>query len=242
MWWMVDAREAEAVRMLGWGTRDAAARLLALGEGRAGDRPGRAPTRVIALPGRDDALHLRRVVHGGALAPLWRGRLAGPGRVHNELLITADLRKRGAPVPRAVLGVALRAGGLWRASLATIHIEGAADGITFLASRPTPGEVEPAAEAAGRALRSFHDCGGWHRDLHVGNLLVRSEADGYRAWVIDLDRARAGTPPEAARRRRELRRLTHSIEKRRLEDVLGARGMAAFRSGYGCAGADRPPA
>ena len=235
-WWMVDTHFGEAVEALELGTMEGAERLLARNGESRGDPSGRAPTRVTRLPDSEAKLHVRRVVHGGLLAPLWIGRLAGIDRVRNELLVTAELRERGAPVPRAVLAFALRSGPLWRASIATIHIEAAPDGITFLRGQPSADRIERAADATGRAVRRFHDVGGRHRDLHLGNLLVREEDREVEAWVIDLDRCGAGQPPAEARRRHELRRLERSVAKRDVHDVVGPRGLEAFLRGYAAGG------
>jgi 3-deoxy-D-manno-octulosonic acid kinase len=231
-WWMIDTRFAALVDALEIGSSAGIERLV-IGDARSSVRfSGRAPTRIVALPGERGHLHVRRVLHGGMLAPLWRGRVAGFGRVRKELLVSVELLERGAPVAQPVLAVAQRSGALWRAALVTLHIEGAKDGITFLCEPCSDDAIELAARAAGRAVRRFHEAGGHHRELHLGNLLLRPDADDFEAWVIDLDRGRAGGPPSAARRRRELRRLEHSLDQRGLRGRVGARGVAGFLAGY----------
>jgi aminoglycoside phosphotransferase (APT) family kinase protein len=89
--------------------------------------------------------------------------------------------------------------------------------------------IAACAAAAGRAVRAFHDAGGHHADLHLKNLLVQP---GERVLVIDLDRAKVGDPPPAARRMRELMRLYRSLIKRQVFDRVGARGRAAFFDAY----------
>jgi hypothetical protein len=64
-------------------------------------------------------------------------------------------------------------------------------------------------------VRRMHDRGLEHRDLNLGNLLLRA-APGRpsEAFVIDLDRARVWSGPLPARRRRRgLRRLERSCLK-----------------------------
>lgn len=229
-WLMVDRAFADAVASLGLDAAIGAPRLLD-DEGEVAGN-GRGPTRVIALPGRRERLHWRRILHGGVLAPLWMGGLAGIGRVREELWVGAALHRRGAPVARPVLAVGLREGALWRAGVATVHLEDAVDGVTFLASRPDRERVVRAARAAGRAVGRFHALGGQHRELHLGNLLLRERGDDVEAWLIDLDGCRAGAPPDAARRRRELRRLARSVRKRGLDHALGEDGAAVFVAGY----------
>ena len=238
-WLMFDADFEQAVRALGLDEPRGLDDALTAGARELGGSPasrGRDVTTLLPLPGRPERLHLRRVLHGGLLGGLWRGRLAGLGRVERELHTTAELRRRGAPVPRPALALARRSGVLWRASLATVHEEGAVDGLAFLAGHPPPASLRRAARAAGRAVRRLHDLGARHRDLHIKNLLLRPTApgaeDAIEVLVIDLDRARLGAPPSAARRISELARLLRSLRKRGLLPEVGTRGCAAFFAGY----------
>ena len=73
-----------------------------------------------------------------------------------------------------------------------------------------PGIDFPAFVAAlGREARRLHDAGFWHRDLTGGNLLLRFGADGRPVdlYLLDLNRARLGTPPSVSERLRDLSRL-----------------------------------
>lgn len=198
---------------------------------------GRGATATLPLPGHAERLLLRPCRRGGLLGPLWRGRLPGIRRPLRELAVTEALRARGAPVPRALLAVGQRARPGWRAAVGTVLEEGAVDGRRWL-RETSPRRRRAAARAAGVAVRRLHDAGGRHCDLHVGNLLVCTEAGGGLAVrIVDLDRARAGRPPGPWRRQRELLRLERSLRKRGLDAALGAHGGAAFLAGY--AGNDR---
>jgi tRNA A-37 threonylcarbamoyl transferase component Bud32 len=69
------------------------------------------------------------------------------------------------------------------------------------------------AAALGRFVRSFHDAGISHNDLHAGNILVRatpSEA-GHPFVLIDLQRVRTGHVPGARRRAADLAMLMQSF-------------------------------
>jgi 3-deoxy-D-manno-octulosonic acid kinase len=227
--WVFDPAYEAPLRALGLPAPAAVRRLLAAAEPADG---GRAGTAVVALPDRGERLHLRPVRHGGLLARAWGSRVVGLARPLAELRVTAALRSRGAPVPRPLCAVGWRAAPLWSAALGTLHVEGARDGLAWLAD-PHPGErIEAAARAAGRAVRRFHDAGGRHADLHLGNLLLREGADGPEVLVIDLDGARAEAPPDPRRRMRELARLHRSVLKRRLQERVGRSGRAAFLAAY----------
>ena len=232
LYWRADAAFTGPLEALGWPDWNAVER--ALRGGAAGS--GRTATAILALPDRAERIHLRPVRHGGLFAPLWRGAIWGIARPVAELHATARLRGAGAPVPRPVLVVARRARGpFWSAVVGTQHVEGARDGIAWLAARPTPEELVHGARAAGAAIRRFHDAGGSHADLQIKNLLLRDRDGAVEVLVIDLDRARAGAPPGAARRMRELMRLVRALHKRGLAAQVGARGCAAGFSAY-CGG------
>lgn len=194
---------------------------------------GRSPIAVLPLPGREERLALRRLRHGGLFGPLLGSAFFGAGRARRELEVTAELRARGAPVPRPVLAVANRIGGpLWCAALATVFEEAAQDAVAFLSASPSREQMLRACEAAGAAVRRFHDAGGHHPDLHVKNLLVRPGNPFPEIIVIDLDRARVAAPPEPPERMAELMRLLRSLVKRGLAARVGARGFASFLRGY----------
>jgi 3-deoxy-D-manno-octulosonic acid kinase len=192
---------------------------------------GRAATALYA-PGDGSRVLLRPVRHGGLLAPLWGAHRLGLGRPLRELRVCAALRARGAPVPRALFVVGHRRGLLWSAVLGTSYESGARDGLSLLASRPEQRALAAATRAAARAVRRFHDAGGRHADLHLGNLLIREEGGVFDALVIDLDRGDVGAPPRAPRRMRELMRLYRSILKRGFEARVGLRGCARFLHAY----------
>jgi hypothetical protein len=229
LYWLVDAALAEPLAALGWPEWDAVER--ALRGGGAGS--GRAATAILALPDRGERIHLRPVRHGGVLGRLWRGTIWGIARPAAELRATARLRAAGAPVPRPVLVAARRARGpFWSAVVGTQHVEGARDGIAWLAAQPSRAELVRGARAAGAAIRRFHDAGGSHADLQIKNLLLRERDGVAEVLVIDLDCARAGTPPGPARRMRELMRLVRALHKRGLAEQVDARGCATAFSAY----------
>jgi tRNA A-37 threonylcarbamoyl transferase component Bud32 len=224
----------EAVASLGLPEPQAARRLLAGGAAAA----GRTSTAVVALPGRTRRVHLRPLRHGGLLGGLWCGALLGVRRPIRELEATAKLRRAGALVPEPVLVAGWRLGGpFWSAVVGTVHLEQSLDGVALLRSAPSPDRLLRAAAAAGRAVRSLHDAGGRHADLHLKNLIFREGAAATAAWIVDLDKARASGTPGARRRALELMRLYRSLVKRGLLQRVGARGCARFFEAY--VGGDR---
>lgn len=85
-------------------------------------------------------------------------------------------------------------------------------------------EIRGLFAALGRYLRRLHDAGVWHRDLSIGNVLVREAEDAVppEFLVVDLNRARLGRKLGLWRRTRDLSRLP----------VLAPRLRAAFLDAY----------
>ena len=199
---------------------------------------GRAPIAILRVPSRSERVALRGLRRGGWLGPLLGARLAGPSRPFRELVATARLRAAGAPVPRPIFALAWRQGIAWNAALGTGFVEDAIDAAELLARAPSRDRLQAAARAAGRALRRFHDAGGSHPDLHLGNLLVRERGDTPDVLILDLDGARADAVPGAAQRMEQLMRLHRSLHKRNLLHAAGGdRASLCFLHAY--VGGDR---
>ena len=231
---IVDAGFADPVRRLGLLEGGVLEDLIRAGSGGG----GRVPTAVVSLPGRSERLHLRRFHHGGVLGDLRGDRLLGLGRPLSELRVSARLRAAGVPVARPLLVAGRRrAGPVWRAVVGTLHQEATRDGGAFLAALPDAARLLRAARATGATVRRLHEAGGRHRDLHVGNILLRERGGDTDALLVDFDRARVGEPPGPRARMAEIMRLYRSLLKRGLLETLGAAGCRAFLAGY--TGGDR---
>jgi tRNA A-37 threonylcarbamoyl transferase component Bud32 len=225
---VVDGELEEGARALGLLEDDALERAFAAPSGH-----GRAPTARLELGPGGPRLHLRRLLHGGLLGPLLGSAFLGTSRSLAELSVTQRLRDAGAPVPRPALALARRLAGPLRAcAVGTFFEEDAVDVADFLAAAPDAGRVLRAAEAAGEAVRRFHDAGGRHADLHVKNLLLREGEKGTACVVVDLDKARVASDATPGERMGELMRLFRSLVKRGLLERVGSRGCARFFSAY----------
>jgi 3-deoxy-D-manno-octulosonic acid kinase len=217
------------------GFEDAVARVAArpdvLGGGTLG-LAGRGPVAVVPTP--HGALVVREYRKGGMLRGV-RGRLfRGRFRPLDELVLLRRCAGARVPVPEAVGAVVLGARSGWRGFLLTREVEGAVDLESVLYERGAAGRE--VLRAAGRAVRSLHDAGVRHADLHPKNLLVDG-AD--RVVVIDLDRARAFDGPLPHEHRlSNLERLGRAVEKHRLRGMpVSRRHALRFLEGY-AGGAD----
>ena len=232
-YWMVAEPLEEPIEALGLLEPGVLDRVLAEASGPS----GRGATAVLPLPGSAARLHLRPVRRGGWLAPLRGDGVRSLRRPIEELLVTAALREAGAPVPAPAALIALRTGRSWRAAVGTLFEEGALDAGRWLTAHTSRERVLRASTAAGTAIRRLHDAGCRHRDLHIGNLLVREGDESTEVIVVDLDRATRVDQVSARRRMQELMRLQRSLVKRDLVERVGPRGYARFWASY--AGGDR---
>ncbi len=109
----------------------------------------------------------------------------------------------------------------------------------FLRARNEGREAEEFPEVApegffdrlGRQLRRMHDAGIWHRDVSIGNLLVRLDEGAPVFFLIDLNRARLGRRLGVARRSRDLCRLRilRREDRRRLLEAYWGEGVTIGR-------------
>lgn len=184
----------------------------AVGLGRAPSPTGRpwATARVELTPAC--VARIKQLRRGGWLAPLWRERFAGTRRVLENLRLPVEAARWGIATP-APLALLIERGlpGLVRAWLAVEQIDDAIDlRQCFTSGRPLEsGELDTVLTL----VRTMHERGLEHRDLNLGNLLLRRGGEP-EAWVVDLDGARlhAGPLPFVARQR-ALRRLERSYVK-----------------------------
>lgn len=210
---LVDARIAAELRAAGLNEPGGWERLLEQRD----PVVARGATARLALPS-GARLVLKRLCRGGWVGPLWRDRFLGPRRLLENLRLPLEALSRGLATPRPVaLLVVEGPSRLFRGWLAVEEITDARDlAARFVSASP------PTRAGLGRVMslvRRMHDVGLEHRDLNLGNLLVRDEAGGDgAAYVIDLDGARLHERPlPFARRQRALRRLERSCVK-----LLGA--------------------
>jgi len=156
------------------------------------------------------------MLRGGITGPLWRERYPRIGRLIATLEVSLETGRRGVPTAAAV-AMLIQEGPphLYRAWLATEEIEGARDLVSRWCGRDLPGRGEIAAVM--RLVRRMHDAGIEHRDLNLGNLLLRDRPeDDHEAFVVDLDRARLHPAPlSLGLRKRGLGRMWHSYMKKR---------------------------
>ncbi len=134
-------------------------------------------------------LVLKKLLRGGAAGRLRRGLFTGTGRLLANIVTPLKAAERAIPTPAPVAMLIVPGPpGHYQAWLAVEEIAGAKDLSTILHSGAPLPELQTAAVMT--MVRDMHDRGLDHRDLNLGNLLVReAAAGGCEAFIIDLDKA-----------------------------------------------------
>lgn len=201
--------QIEHLRRIGLGRPERWQELLSQGSMPAA---GRGATAVLDLAGT--RARLKRLRRGGLLGSLWRERFPGRRRVLDNLRLPIEAARRGIPTP-APLALLVVEGppGLFRAWMAVEEIAGARDLGAWFGGANSPPSRPELAEAMS-VVRRMHEVGLDHRDLNLGNLLLRRGGEGGSVFVVDWDGARTRTGPLSFRvRLRALRRLERSAVK-----------------------------
>ena len=158
---------------------------------------------------------LRWYRRGGLPSRITRDTFVAGGmpRPLRELAVTERARASGVPVPEVLAVRVDRVGvGRYRGAIVTREIEGGS-GLDECLVDATDATRERLLQTTARVVRQMHDCGLHHRDLNASNVLLVSRGARLEAFILDLDRARFGTPVSRTERRRALRRLDRSLAR-----------------------------
>ncbi len=195
----------------------APALLARLGQLRGGEAEGagkRASGFRVSVEGGPD-LFVRCSRRGGMMRFLLDDLYLGifPRQVH-ELALTAEARRRGAPVVEPAGAVVERVGpGIYRGMILTRAMAG----MTlweFARTDDDPRVREHVMRLARRSIDAMHEAGLYHADLNLDNLFVTTRGDELAVVILDLDKARLMREPVSpGMRRRNLKRLLRSIQK-----------------------------
>ena len=177
---------------------------------------GRAALKAVPLVDGATAL-VRDYRHGGFFRSVTRTWFfTWPPRPFRELTITEELRRRGLPTVEVFAACVQQIGGpFYRGSLVTRELNGACDLWAALRADGVASEERRAIlKATAATVSHMHREGVFHSDLNLKNILIRKEAGGVAAYIIDFDKAKlflGRLPPLLARR--NLDRLLRSALK-----------------------------
>jgi tRNA A-37 threonylcarbamoyl transferase component Bud32 len=188
------------------------------------------------------ALMVRHYVHGGVLGGLTRDLHWGAGRALQELRVSEEARQRHIPTPE-ILAIRYEPvlGLLCRLDIVTRKVVGARPLDDVVRSIGDTRSIRPLIPRVARFVRTVHDTGLHHPDLHIRNILVAgTEADVAEELVlVDLDRNRFEEPLSPSSAYRSLFRLHRSLEKFGVDErILSERDRIRFLLAY--FGADTP--
>ena len=165
---------------------------------------------------------LRKFRRGGMPGRVLRDSFLLVNRPLVEFQVHVSLHEKGVPCP-APLGVCWqKRGPAYRGAIATEWLDGASLQSLLRHEDAALGE---ALRLSGESIRSLHDTGGWHADLHPANVIV---ARG-QAFLIDFDRARLFSALTPRQRASNLLRLRRAFVKH----GFGLQHFDALMAGYG---------
>ncbi|HUO84740.1 MAG TPA: lipopolysaccharide kinase InaA family protein [Thermoanaerobaculia bacterium] len=176
---------------------------------------------------------VKRMHHGGLLAPLRRDGFLTASRVRAHLFLAEYLTLRGVLTAPVAFASWRRVRGFVRCEVGFERIEEGIDADCYFFRRPlVAGEWEARAEDIGALVARLHRAGFLHADLNVMNFLFTPQNQTY---ILDLDKTAIPSGPLSNRQKeRNLQRLERSIQKQG-RDHLAAfveSIIARVRAGY----------
>ncbi len=184
------------------------------------DAAGRGAVALFALADGEGVL--RRCRRGGLTGKLVNEGYVLKNRPMAEFSVHEFLFEAGVSVPEPLGVMWERRGLVFRGAVATRRLD--AVGLReWLTTSNT--DAASALHSIGRLIRSMHDAGVYHADLHVENILVNEG----NVYLIDFDNARRHDSLSALQRARNLLRLRRSLQKHGLYDIA----YEAILAGYG---------
>lgn len=173
---------------------------------------GRRPVMSGTLPG-GTALVVKRLHHGGVLAPVTGDRFLTAARLHTLVEAADRLRAAGVATPAALFASWRRVSGFVRGEVGTGTIPDARDASDLLFGHAgcLPTQWRDIAASAGDLAGRLHAAGAVHGDFNLMNILFPPVGP---PMILDLDKVRFRDPPlPAAVRMRNLGRLLRSVRK-----------------------------
>jgi 3-deoxy-D-manno-octulosonic acid kinase len=176
---------------------------------------GRATAWGARLPRTEIDVVVRHAQHGGLLAPLTGDLFRMPSRAPWELTASRRLHEAGVPTPDLICYLVYPAGlGFCRADVATRRLPAGED-LPAAWRRAAREERDDMLDAVALLLRDLHRAGAHHPDLNAKNIyLTRADrADGWTAYVLDVDRVQFLAPGDALAGAGNAARLRRSLLK-----------------------------
>ncbi|MFC0323765.1 3-deoxy-D-manno-octulosonic acid kinase [Gallibacterium melopsittaci] len=176
---------------------------------------------------------LRHYYRGGLFGKLIKDHFFYLGlsrsRSIKEFKLLQQLKQRGLPVPTPIAARITRTFCCYRADILIELIENGQDLVAVLQQRALPDSLW---RQIGQLIKQLHDQQVFHSDLNAHNILLQTEAQQPKLWLLDFDKCdfRAGDEWKAA----NLQRLYRSFQKeiQRYQIHFSEQNWQALLQGY----------
>jgi 3-deoxy-D-manno-octulosonic acid kinase len=167
-----------------------------------------------------EMLIVRDYKHGGLLGKLFGSYFCNGNRPLHELYLNEIAFQKGVPCAEVIAITKKKVWGIfYKSTFISKEISGADDLIQFLQKSSLEylqRMKKSIMSALARSIRKMHDCGIYHADLHLKNILVKKDSNGrFQIYIIDLDKSVIFDKLNVGQRIKNLIRLDRSLEKLR---------------------------
>ncbi len=206
-------------------------------------RSGREPHAVIHIPElSEERIIIRHSRHGGLFGYIAGDIFCKGNRFINELIASETAIEKGVNTAEIIAVIKHRAfGPFYHIDVLSKEIPDSLDLVEFLTNpqqRLKFTERKNIIEVVAQTIRKMHDAGLYHTDLHLKNILIQSTSGDtppspipsnkrgergvlrgergvceFKAYIIDMDKAKTMDVVSTKLRMRNLRRLNRSVEK-----------------------------
>jgi tRNA A-37 threonylcarbamoyl transferase component Bud32 len=183
---------------------------------------GRSLLTSVEIKGRQgERMVIRSYFHGGWYGKINKDFFWGKFRPLKELMVSEEVSRRGIQTIIILTALSKRVfGPLYKSKLISREIVGALDLIRYLQllkQRPASERLKVKTgliKAVAGVVRTMHDRGIYHADLHLKNVLVQETSEGdFAVYLIDFDKSEIRDVITPAERIKNLMRLNRSAEK-----------------------------
>lgn len=182
-------------------------------------RSGREPHAVIHIPElADERIIIRHSRHGGLFGHIAGDIFCKGNRFINELIASETAIEKGVNTAEIIGVIKHRAfGTFYRIDVLSKEISNSLDLIELLTNPPQMlkfNDRKNIIEVVAQTIRKMHNAGLYHTDLHLKNILIQHTPDNdFKAYIIDMDKAKTMDVVSTKLRMRNLSRLDRSVEK-----------------------------
>lgn len=175
---------------------------------------GRGPVYVVPIGFRGTRVAVRHSMRGGFISKFVKDKFLPPTRALRELFTSIRLRKANIATPEVVAVATYPSNLILRTSdVVTRYIEGSADLASVFGDSRNDSQRRPILDAVAQLLGNMTAAGVQHEDLNLKNILITAEESGYKAHLLDVDRAHFHVPNDPMVSTANMERIVRSLKK-----------------------------